>query len=280
VLRQQEALAALGALALRSTDLQQVLAEAARLCASGAGVPFCKILEHRSEHGDLIVRAGVGWREGVVGAAVAKADRSTPAGRAFVTGKPVITQDLRGRHDFVLPSIYAEHGIVLDDSQIADRRQFESTRDGVSCNGGDDRFRERHSRRTHRPRAAAIRMQFVAAGVVGERGQVRARAERTACAEQHRRMPRGVCLEAPERGAQRLGGRTVDRVAARRPLEDDGGDGAGRFDPDVFTEGFRGHDCLRASRQAAKEASARTLAVLKCSQWGLMSHDFHIRTVL
>src|SRR5438874_2375410 len=112
LLRQQEALAQLGALALSSTDLQQVLAEAARLCASGAGAPFCKILEHRSERGDLIIRAGVGWREGVVGAATAKADRSTPAGRAFVTGKPVITQDLRGRHDFVLPSIYVEHGIV------------------------------------------------------------------------------------------------------------------------------------------------------------------------
>jgi two-component sensor histidine kinase len=112
LLRQQEALAALGALALRSTDLEQVLAEAARLCASGAGVPFCKILEHRSEHDDLIIRAGVGWREGVVGASVAKADRSTPAGRAFVTGKPVITQDLRGPHDFVLPPIYLEHGIA------------------------------------------------------------------------------------------------------------------------------------------------------------------------
>jgi two-component sensor histidine kinase len=112
LLRQQEALAALGAVALRSTDLQQVLVEAARLCASGAGVPFCKILEHRSEHGDLIVRAGVGWRERVVGSAVAKADRSTPAGRAFVTGKPVITRDLRGPHDFVLPPIYLEHGIA------------------------------------------------------------------------------------------------------------------------------------------------------------------------
>src|SRR5262249_27417333 len=112
LLRQQEALAALGAFALRSTDLQQVLAEAARRCASGASVPFCKILAHRSERSDLIVRAGVGWHEGAVGAAVAKADRSTPAGRAFVTGKPVITQDLRRPHDFVLPSIYVEHGIA------------------------------------------------------------------------------------------------------------------------------------------------------------------------
>jgi two-component sensor histidine kinase/uncharacterized protein YigA (DUF484 family) len=112
LLRQQEALAALGALALRSTNLQDVLAEAARLCASGAGVPFCKILEHRSEHGDLIVRAGVGWQDGVVGSAIAKADRSSPAGRAFLTGKPVITVDLRRPHDFALPSIYEAHGIV------------------------------------------------------------------------------------------------------------------------------------------------------------------------
>jgi two-component sensor histidine kinase len=111
-LRQQTALAALGTFALHSEDLQQVLNEAARLCAEGGGVPFCKILEHRSERGDLVLRAGVGWRQGVIGEAVAKADRSNPVGRAFVTGKPVITTDLRQPHDFALPPIYLEHGIV------------------------------------------------------------------------------------------------------------------------------------------------------------------------
>lgn len=111
-LRQQKALAELGTFALRSDDLQQVLMQAVRLCAEGTGTRFCRICEHRPEHGDFVVRAGVGWREGVVGQAVAKADRTTPVGRAFVTAQPVITRDLRRKHDFALPPIYRDHRIV------------------------------------------------------------------------------------------------------------------------------------------------------------------------
>lgn len=89
-----------------------MLDEAARLCAEGAGTIFCQIVEHRPERGDLVVRAGVGWCEGVVGAAIASADRSTPAGRALATGKPVIVRDFNEAHDFALPPIYRDHRIV------------------------------------------------------------------------------------------------------------------------------------------------------------------------
>lgn len=111
-MRQQTALAALGSFALHADDFQGVLIEAARLCAEGTGAPFSKIVEFRPEQGDLILRAGVGWREGVVGIALAKADASTPVGRAFITGNPVINKDLRQAHDFALPPIYVDHDIV------------------------------------------------------------------------------------------------------------------------------------------------------------------------
>ena len=110
--RRLAALAELGSFALRSEELQPVLDEAARLCAEAAGVVLCQIVEHRPESGDLVVRAGTGWREGVIGAAIAGADRSTPAGRALTTGKPVIASDLGRPHDFALPAIYASHGVL------------------------------------------------------------------------------------------------------------------------------------------------------------------------
>ena len=43
---------------------------------------------------------------------VSRADVTSPQGRAFVTGKPSICNDLRDDNDFELPSFYAEHGIV------------------------------------------------------------------------------------------------------------------------------------------------------------------------
>ena len=111
LLRQRAALAEFGAAALAATDLDRVLAEGARLCAEGLGVPFCTVLEHRPGTDDLVVRAGAGWPTDVVGRAIARADESNPGGRAFRTGRPVVVADLRGATGMDLPGIYARHGV-------------------------------------------------------------------------------------------------------------------------------------------------------------------------
>jgi two-component sensor histidine kinase/putative methionine-R-sulfoxide reductase with GAF domain len=112
VQRQQTALARFGAYAFREPELQSILTEAARLSAEGLGVQFCKVLKYRPEQNDLIVEAGVGWQVDVVGRSISEANASSPGGRAFVRKEPVITRDLREKHDFVLPPIYADHRIV------------------------------------------------------------------------------------------------------------------------------------------------------------------------
>jgi two-component sensor histidine kinase len=43
---------------------------------------------------------------------VSQADESSPQGRAFITGKPVICDDLQKDFSFVLPAFYADHGII------------------------------------------------------------------------------------------------------------------------------------------------------------------------
>lgn len=112
LLRQQAALAAFGSFALGETDLDKILTEAARVCADSLDVPFCKVCRYRTEENDLLIEAGVGWHKGVVGTVVSRADRSSPQGRAFTTGQPVICSDLSSDTGFILPSFYAEHGIA------------------------------------------------------------------------------------------------------------------------------------------------------------------------
>ena len=112
LLRQQAALARFGSFALGEDDLAKILTEAARVCAEGLDVPFCKVCRYRPEENDLLVEAGVGWHQGVIGRVVSRADESSPQGRTYITGMPVICGDLRRDATFALPPFYAEHGII------------------------------------------------------------------------------------------------------------------------------------------------------------------------
>ena len=112
LLRQQAAVARFGSFALRESDVLKVLTEAARVCAECLSVPFSKVCRYRAEENDLLIEAGHGWHAGVIGNVVSRADVTSPQGRAFITGKPSICNDLRDDNDFKLPSFYAEHGIV------------------------------------------------------------------------------------------------------------------------------------------------------------------------
>jgi len=112
LLRQQAALANFGSFAFGETILQNILTEAARICAQSLSVPYAKICRYRARENDLLVVAGCGWHADVVGYVVSPADESSTQGRAFVTGKPVILKDLSKNDSFTLPPFYAEHGVV------------------------------------------------------------------------------------------------------------------------------------------------------------------------
>jgi two-component sensor histidine kinase/CheY-like chemotaxis protein len=120
--RQQAELASFGKFALGESDLGKVLTEAARVCAEGLDVPFCKVCRYRPDENDLLVEAGVGWKPGVIGRVVSRADESSPQGRAFITGEPVICRDLSNDATFVLPSFYADHGIISTVDVIIQRQ--------------------------------------------------------------------------------------------------------------------------------------------------------------
>jgi len=112
LLRQQAAIARFGSFALRERDLIAILTEAARVCAEGLSAPFSKVCRYRAEENDLLIVAGHGWQDGVVGHVVSRADMSSPQGRAFTTGEPSICDDLQLASYVDLPPFYAAHGIV------------------------------------------------------------------------------------------------------------------------------------------------------------------------
>ncbi len=109
---QQAALAAFGSFVLSENDLSRILHDAARVCANSLNVPYAKICQYREDHNDLLIVAGHGWRADIVGHLVSTADERSTQGRTFVTGEPVILEDIRTNNSFALPAFYAEHGVV------------------------------------------------------------------------------------------------------------------------------------------------------------------------
>ena len=112
LLRQQAAIAKFGSFALRQPDLNKILTEAVRVCAEGLSVHFSKVCQYRAEQNDLLIVAGYGWQDGVIGHVVSRADMSSPQGRAFTTGEPSIIKDLQKDAGFDPPPFYAAHGII------------------------------------------------------------------------------------------------------------------------------------------------------------------------
>jgi two-component sensor histidine kinase len=107
-----DVLARLAYLASWKTPSEGLLDAAVALVANAVEVQHVKILRYRSWAGDLIVEAGTGWRAGVVGSATFATALSSPPGRAYQTGQPVVIVDLRAAKDFRASPILLEHGIV------------------------------------------------------------------------------------------------------------------------------------------------------------------------
>jgi two-component sensor histidine kinase len=111
LLKERAKLADFGLLAVEGADLDELLQEAAAEAARSLDVSFVKVLEYLTEEKCLLVRAGVGWGEGVVGEARIGADIESPAGYALQTGRPVISNELHKEERFRIPALLREHGV-------------------------------------------------------------------------------------------------------------------------------------------------------------------------
>ena len=110
--RQQQAVASLGELALRERDVQKVFERATAAVADTLDVEYCKVLELLPGGREVLLRAGVGWKEGLVGSARVGTGADSQAGYTLASGAPVIVRDLRTEPRFRGPPLLTEHGVV------------------------------------------------------------------------------------------------------------------------------------------------------------------------
>ena len=110
-IHQQEILSQLGVSALQGASFDKLLDDTVRLTAGGLNTDFCKILEYMPSENRFLVRAGIGWDEGIVGVATVGADLASPAGFALQTGKPVISNHLENEDRFRTPELLQRHDI-------------------------------------------------------------------------------------------------------------------------------------------------------------------------
>jgi two-component sensor histidine kinase len=96
---------------MQTRDFREILQRATELCAIGLQAPFVKVLEYAPDEKRLMVRAGVGWAPGTIDAISVAADIGSPAGYAYQTGLPVISNHLEAETRFRMPQLLADHGI-------------------------------------------------------------------------------------------------------------------------------------------------------------------------
>ena len=110
--RQQEAVAHVGQRALAGAPPDELIAGAVAIVARVLEVPFASVLELRPESRTLLLRGGVGWRDGAVGRTVLTADADSHPGYVLRSTGPVVVEDLATDARFGSAPLLAAHGVV------------------------------------------------------------------------------------------------------------------------------------------------------------------------
>ena len=115
---QQKLVADLGQRALSGSGLSDLFDVAVRMVARTLDVEYCKFLELLPQGDALLLRSGVGWKEGLVGHDIISRDTSTQAGYTLLRSEPVIVDDLNAETRFSGPALLEEHGVISGVSVI------------------------------------------------------------------------------------------------------------------------------------------------------------------
>ncbi|WP_206425024.1 PAS domain S-box protein [Halosimplex salinum] len=111
-IRQQAVVTDLGQRALESRDIDALMADAVERVAATLDTDYCKVLDLDDEAGELLVRQGVGWDEGVVGeATVSAVDDDSQAAHTLASAEPVVVEDLPTETRFSGPALLTDHDV-------------------------------------------------------------------------------------------------------------------------------------------------------------------------
>jgi two-component system, sensor histidine kinase PdtaS len=111
-LQRQAAIARFGTRVLVAIDLDALLQQAVEEVALAVNAEYVKILEYCPGSKELLIRAGVGWKEGIVGHATLAVHMRSPAGRSYLTNEPTRISDIQQSEEFDRTDIIADHGII------------------------------------------------------------------------------------------------------------------------------------------------------------------------
>ena len=121
--RQHAAIAALGERALAGLAPLALMDSAVRAAAEVLGVELAYVLELDAERSSLVLRAGVGWKPGVVGDYRAALADDAHARFTLATERPVIVADMAHDARFERPALFAEHAVVSAMSAVIRTRE-------------------------------------------------------------------------------------------------------------------------------------------------------------
>jgi len=108
--RQQGVIARLGLDALGESDLQEFMDRAVREMRRTLELDYCHILELQPGEQRLLLRAGSGWDDDIVGERVLEAGSGTFAGHTLGVPEPVIAEQLATEKRFSAPEFLNDHG--------------------------------------------------------------------------------------------------------------------------------------------------------------------------
>ncbi|MHC4269788.1 MAG: ATP-binding protein [Planctomycetota bacterium] len=110
--RQQDVIAYLGHKALMGENPIEFMNELVNKVAETLDNEYCKILKLLPGGKDMLLLAGVGWEEGIVGQTKVHTGLGTQAGYTLNSNKPVIVEDLRTETRFTGHSLLHNHNVV------------------------------------------------------------------------------------------------------------------------------------------------------------------------
>jgi GAF domain-containing protein len=110
--RQQAVIARLVHEVFLGGDLTSLMNKVVKAVADTLDNEYCKVLELLPDGKAMILRAGVGWKEGIVGSATVNTELDSQAGYTLKYNEAVIVKDLKTETRFSGPPLLHEHNVV------------------------------------------------------------------------------------------------------------------------------------------------------------------------
>src|SRR5919201_3911402 len=116
-------LAELGLLALEGKPVDGLIDRAVVMVSENLGAEFVELLELRPDRESLVLRAGVGWKEGLVGSALTPFTSEFHAGFTFGSLGQVVVHDFEAERRFKPAPLLRENGVSAGASVILGGKQ-------------------------------------------------------------------------------------------------------------------------------------------------------------